>query len=143
MFVPDLNILVYAYNASAPKHALAAKWWEDQINGGATIGICWPVLQGFVRLLSGRQIVAEPYSSEELFGFIDGWLAWPSVRLLGTSDQTYSHFRKLVREHGISGAMTTDALIAAFALEHGAVLISNDTDFLRFREIRVLDPLSA
>ncbi len=142
MVIPDLNVLVYVYNASAPRHLLAVRWWEDQINGGASIGICWPVLQGFVRLLTGRQIVTDPYSPEEVFSLIDGWLAFPSVRLLGTTPQTYLNFRKLVQRYRISGSMTTDALIAALVLEHGAVLASNDTDFLRFREIRVLDPLS-
>jgi uncharacterized protein len=138
----DVNILVYAYNKSAPHHQQAAVWWEAQVNSAAPVGICWPVFQGFMRLLGGRHIVAEPYSAKELFKIAEDWWARPSVRLLGATSQTYARYRSLMENYALSGAMSTDALIAAFSLEHGATLFSNDTDFLRFRELRIKNPLA-
>ncbi len=140
MILPDVNVLIYAYNASAPLHREAVKWWEGHVNDGSSIGVCWPVFQGFVRLLGGRHVVAEPYSAQELFGIADEWWARPSVRLLSATEHTYSYFRRLMETYDLSGSMATDALIAAFALEHRGTLATNDTDFLRFRELSVVNP---
>ena len=135
-----MNVLIYAYNASAPLHRAAAQWWEEQVNGGSSVGVCWPVFQGFIRLLGERHVVEQPYSSEELFAIADEWWARPSIRLLSATDHTYRHFRRLMEAHGLSGSMATDALIPAFALEHRGTLATNDTDFLRFRELSVVNP---
>ena len=43
----------------------------------------------------------------------------------------------------ITGPLVTDAALAAFALEHGAVLCSTDRDFRRFRGLTLVDPLEA
>ncbi len=37
--------------------------------------------------------------------------------------------------------LSTDALIAAHALEHGGVVCSNDRDFGRFKGLRWINPL--
>jgi hypothetical protein len=41
-----------------------------------------------------------------------------------------------VREAGTAGNLTTDAHLAALAIEHGAELHSTDTDFARFAKLR-------
>lgn len=142
MKLPDTNLLVYAFNASAPHHRQAVAWWEEQLNGTGPVVVCWPVLQGFVRLLTGRHIVEEPYLASELLALIDQWWKRPNVRLLAPSQQTYSLFRGLMETHQLAGSASTDALIAAHALEHGATLVSNDTDFARFSGLRVFNPFT-
>ena len=49
--------------------------------------------------------------------------------------------RGLLRETGSAGNLTTDAHLAALAIEHGAELCSCDADFSRFAGLRWLDPL--
>ena len=141
MIVPDVNILVYAYNGSAPFHRKALDWWEATVNKGTPIGVCWPVFQGFVRLLGGRRVVVDPYSAEELFAIAEQWWIRPTVRLLAPTEATYAHFRSLMESYDLTGNMATDALIASFALEHRATLVTNDTDFQRFKELRLNNPL--
>lgn len=136
-----MNLLVYAFNRSAPQHSRAAAWWEQQVNGTQMVGIPWPVLQGFIRLLTGRQIVETPYTAHEIFEVVEEWWIRPSVRLLEPSRETYRLFRFLMESYNLAGSSSSDAVIASFALEHGARLASNDTDFLRFRELRVFNPL--
>lgn len=143
MIVPDANVLIYAFNASAPLHKEAAGWWEEQVNAARPIGICWPVFQAFVRLLTSRTIVERPYTAGQLFDLAEEWWERPTVRLLAPSSETYRLFRELVQTYKLSGGATTDALIAAFALEHSGRIISNDTDFLRFSELTVENPFVA
>ena len=40
--------------------------------------------------------------------------------------------RGLVEAHGAAGNLTTDAHLAALALEHGAEIVTFERDFLRF-----------
>jgi predicted nucleic acid-binding protein len=51
--------------------------------------------------------------------------------------------RGLLEPFGSAGNLTTDAHLAALAIEHGAELCSSDTDFSRFAGLRWADPLGA
>jgi predicted nucleic acid-binding protein len=42
---------------------------------------------------------------------------------------------------GTAGNLTSDAHLAALAIEHGATLYSADVDFSRFPGLRWVDPL--
>jgi len=33
MILPDLNLLLYAYNPYTAQHARAKQWWEQAMNG--------------------------------------------------------------------------------------------------------------
>jgi predicted nucleic acid-binding protein len=60
VIIPDLNLLVYAYNASAPHHASARHWWEDTVGGHQPVGIPWVVALGFLRILTSRVVMVQP-----------------------------------------------------------------------------------
>jgi hypothetical protein len=50
--------------------------------------------------------------------------------------------RELLSQSGTAGNLTTDAHLAALAIEHGAELCSTDTDFGRFQRLRWVNPLA-
>ena len=56
MIQPDLNLLIYAYNLSAPDHTAARSWWEDVMTWGMEVGL--PL--GFVRLMTNPRIIQPP-----------------------------------------------------------------------------------
>jgi predicted nucleic acid-binding protein len=43
---------------------------------------------------------------------------------------------QLLREAGTAGNLTTDAHLAALAIEHGAMIVTFDRDFARFDGVR-------
>jgi toxin-antitoxin system PIN domain toxin len=135
-------VLIFAYNASAPLHIKASGWWEREVNRRARLGISWPVFQAFLRLLTNPKIVEEPYTAAEIFAVAEGWWSRPNIELLEPTRETYKHFRHLMERYGLAGGISTDALIGAYAIEHGARVVTNDTDFLRFEEVRVLNPFT-
>jgi predicted nucleic acid-binding protein len=45
--------------------------------------------------------------------------------------------RELLEQAGTAGNLTTDAHLAALAIEHGATLATFDGDFHRFSELRL------
>ena len=48
----------------------------------------------------------------------------------------------LLRSAGVAGNLTTDAHLAALAIEHGATVLSFDRDFARFEGVRWTLPTS-
>jgi predicted nucleic acid-binding protein len=51
--------------------------------------------------------------------------------------------RLLIQDAGTAGHLTSDAHLAALAIEHNCLLCSADSDFRRFAGLRFSNPLSA
>jgi len=133
---------MYAYNKSANEHLASKLWWEETLNSNQFVGIPWIVYLGFLRIMSGRNIILNPYSQKELITITNSWFEISSVRLLEASEETRSLLEELILKHSLSGSIISDAVIAALSIEHKATLCSNDTDFLRFEQIKLVNPLS-
>lgn len=41
MIIPDVNLLVYAYNSDAPHHQQAKMRWEQGVRGRQPVAIPW------------------------------------------------------------------------------------------------------
>lgn len=143
MIVPDVNMLVYAYNSSSVHHDAATEWWKRCMTGNEAIGLPTVVLFGFVRICTNPRIFQSPLTVEEASGRVESWLARTQVRLIEPSAHHVGDVLALLRETGTAGNLTTDAQIAVLARQENAVLHSNDTDFLRFPGIRWHNPLTA
>ncbi|MFW6197578.1 MAG: TA system VapC family ribonuclease toxin, partial [Myxococcota bacterium] len=73
---------------------------------------------------------------------VDGWLERPNVVSLREGDDHWEILRSLLAETGTGGNLTTDAHLAALAIEHGCELCSTDSDFARFPRVRWRNPLA-
>lgn len=141
MIVPDINLLVYAYNQRAPRHTAARKWWEDTLNGGIPVGLPWAVSCGFIRIMSHPAILDPPQEVSRAVGLVRAWLERPVVQVLEPGPRHLEILARLLAGLGVGGNLTTDAHLAAIAIEHQCELQSNDTDFARFPGLRWRDPL--
>lgn len=141
MKLPDVNLLLYALDETSPHHARARSWLEDLLSGTEPAGFAWSVLLAFVRLSTRSQVFTNPLSPAESFDVIEGWLAQPCAILLHPTERHLAVLRGLVEPLGTAGNITTDAHLAALAIEHGAEVCSADADFGRFRGLRRINPL--
>lgn len=141
MIVPDLNLLIYAHNAADHRHVAARTWWEDCVNGDEPVGLAWVTVMGFVRLTTSRQVLVVPLPVGTALGVVEGWLAQPIIRLLVPGRHHAQHCFGFLRKLGVGGNLTTDAHLAALALDYQAELHSSDTDFARFPGLRWCNPL--
>ena len=41
MILPDVNLLLHAYNSESPRHAAARAWWETLLNGTRPVALSW------------------------------------------------------------------------------------------------------
>lgn len=141
MKVVDLNLLLYAINEDAPQHPKARRWWESTLNGDEQVGLAWPVVLGFLRLCTRGGIVPRPLTPRQALDTVGDWVAHPLVVLLLPGDGHWTLLRGLIESTGLAGNLTTDAHLAALALEYDATLYSTDTDFSRFSSLRFKNPL--
>jgi toxin-antitoxin system PIN domain toxin len=138
----DLNILLYAINADSPHHRAAKTWIEDTIGGVETVALPWIVILGFLRIATSRHIFAKPLAPEDAVAVVDGWLGRSNVVALSAGPEHWRILRQLVSGAGTAGNLTTDAHLAALAIEHGCELCSTDADFGRFPQLAWINPLS-
>lgn len=141
MILPDLNLLVYAYNSDAPAHTQAKVWWESTLSDNMPVGLPWVVILGFLRLMTSRRVVVDPMTTQEAIGHIRSWLERPQVQVLVPGPSHLNLLDNLTRDSQASGDLTTDIHLAALAIENQAELHTNDRDFSRFPGLRWTNPL--
>lgn len=141
MILPDVNLLVYAHDETSRHHSKARQWWEDQLNGSRMIGLSWVAVLGFIRLLTNPRIFQNPFSPSEILAIIGTWLEQPHVKIIHPSEQHFKILTSLLERIGTAGNLTTDAHLAALAIERGLVLQTTDSDFTRFPGLKWNNPL--
>jgi hypothetical protein len=138
----DLNILIYAVNSDSPQHARARAWLEDVLSGDETVALPWTVLLGFLRITTNPRVLSRPISAAQAMQIVDGWVAQPAVVVLSPGRDHWRILRSLLEATGVAGNLTTDAHLAALAMESGCELCSTDSDFGRFAKLRWTNPLA-
>ena len=143
MILVDANLLIYAVDQDAPHHKAARKWVEGAFSGSITVGLSWSVILAFLRLTTRPGILRRPMSPESAVGFIDEWLSLKTVEIVVPGDRHWAIFRSLLKTAGTAGNLTSDAQLAALAIERGATVFSADADFGRFNGLLHLNPLKS
>lgn len=136
MKILDVNVLLYACNAQSAHHDASRRWLEMAMNGEESIGISWPVIVGFLRMSTHPSIFERPLSSEAALAQVEDWLAVPLVSLVSEKREHWQVLRNLIVSLGAVNNLIPDAHLAALAITHGATLVSYDSDFGRFPELR-------
>lgn len=141
MIIPDINLLLYAYNADLPQHSAAKVWLEEVMSEGKMFAIPWVVICGFIRLSTMRGVFAKPLKMSESCSICDSWLSRSHVSILDPGPNHFSILQNLLVGANANGNLVTDAHIASLAIEYKAELHSNDNDFSRFPGLLWVNPL--
>jgi toxin-antitoxin system PIN domain toxin len=137
----DANILLYAYDRSSPHNADARKWLETALSGLAPIAFCWPTILAFLRIATHRKAMARPLAVADARKIVESWLEQPISTIVAPTERHWAILSSLLISGQASGALVSDAHLAALAIEHGATLVTNDRDFARFPGLDVEYPL--
>ena len=142
MILIDANLLIYSVDRDSPHHAPARRWLEETLSGSESVGIAWIAALAFIRITTHPAVMRKPLSAESAIGYVDEWLAQPYVIAIGPGEQHWPILRNLMTASGTAGNLTSDAHLAALAIEHGATVASADNDFRRFAGVTHLNPLA-
>ncbi len=141
MIIPDLNLIIYAHDPLSSRHSAAVRWWADLLNSKRPVGLAWVTILGFLRLSTHPRLIANPMTPQEAMARVKSWLVVPSVRIVTPGEEHARHFFDLIESVGVAGNLTTDAHLAAIAIEYQAELASTDADFGRFPGLRWMNPI--
>jgi len=142
MIIPDINLLLYAYDSASRFHAKAAAWWQRYLSGTEPVGLPHVIAFGFMRIGTSARAFTQPLTASEATGHVRSWLRQSVVQVLDAGPNHLEQVLRLLETIGTAGNLVSDAQIAAVAIEHGAVLHTADTDFMRFPGMRWFNPLS-
>jgi toxin-antitoxin system PIN domain toxin len=138
----DANLLIYAINADAPRHAAARDWLEVTLSGATEVGLAWVAVLAFLRITTRSGILDRPLAPADALAVVDGWFRQPFVKPICPGPNHWPLLCQLLTATGTAGNLTTDTHLAALALEHGCTIYSADYDFRRFPGVVHIDPLA-
>jgi uncharacterized protein len=138
----DANLLVYAHVASFTQHSRARDWLDEQLDGSAQVGLPWPSLLAFLRLVTNPRVFEQPETSMEAWDQVIDWLNCEPAWIPQPGPRHAGLLGELLALPGIRADLVPDAHLAALALEHGLTLCSTDGDFARFPNLRWMNPLA-
>jgi toxin-antitoxin system PIN domain toxin len=130
--LPDVNILLHAANPESPQHPISRAWLEAALASTAGVAFAWVVILGFLRISTKRGAYPHPLAIENALRFVRTCLSSPTARIVHPTEQHEALLERLLLAVGTAGDLTTDAHLAALAIEHDATLTSFDRDFARF-----------
>jgi uncharacterized protein len=137
----DANLLIYAYFSASPQHQHARDWLDEQLNGFARVGLPWPSLLAFVRLVTNPRIFRQATSPTDAWRQVLDWLDCEPVWIPQPTERHAEVLGSMISLPGMNANLVVDAHLAALAIEHGLTLCSSDGDFARFPELRWTNPL--
>jgi toxin-antitoxin system PIN domain toxin len=136
MILPDVNTLLYAVNSSSDQHAAALKALRQGFADPLGVAFAWTALLAFLRLSTRRGIFPNPLSVDDALRVVEHWLRHPQAQVVHPGEHHAQIIGRLLKSAGTAGNLTTDAHLAALAIEHGATILSFDRDFARFDGVR-------
>lgn len=142
MILVDANLLVYAHTASSPYHHPSRDWLDMQLNGAARVGLPWPSLLAFLRLVTNPRVRSPHLMMADAWKQVEAWLSCEVTWVPHPTARHAEILGEFLSLPGTGSKLVPDAHLAALAIEHGLVLCSADRDFAGFPGLRWLNPLS-
>jgi toxin-antitoxin system PIN domain toxin len=141
LILVDANLLLYAYHPRAAQHETSRRWLEGALSGTDLVRFAWLTLWAFLRIATNSRVFERPMTMAEAEAAVAAWLARPIAGILDPGDRHWSILKGLIRDGQATGPLVMDAVLAAIAVEHGAVLYTTDRDFSRFSGLQWRNPL--
>lgn len=140
----DANILLYAVNTDSQYHIQAKTFIESCAANDESWYFSWPVIHAFIRTSTHQKIMIKPLAPREATAFIDQFLQLPQVQIMGENELDFwDIYRKEIESAHLRGNQIPDAIIVSIMKSHGIrTIYTKDRDFLCFKDIKVIDPLT-
>jgi len=140
MILPDVNVLVYALHGDSPFHDHARKWLETALVGQESIAIWDVTFASAYRVLTNPRMGPAWSDPQTVLAGLAGIRMAPACVPISTGERFWDVFSSVSVEAQVRGALASDAMIAALAIEHGCRLATFDQDFSRFKALNWFKP---
>ena len=117
---------------NAEPHDRPRRWLDNSLAGNEIGCVLLGCLLAFLRLTTNRPSFPAALPVGVACDQVEDWLTRPAAVVVEPTTRHASILRGLLDQSGTAGNLTTDAHIAALAIEHGAEVVTFDRDFARF-----------
>ena len=142
MILLDANLLIYAHARTFAQHVAAREWLDAQLNGTTRVGLPWPSLLAFLRIVTNPRLFERPEPMADAWKQVRAWLSSAVAWIPTATDRHAEVLQSLLATPGVYANLVPDAHLAALAIEHGLILCSTDADFARFDRLTWRNPLA-
>jgi toxin-antitoxin system PIN domain toxin len=133
MYMPDVNVLVYAHRSDEPVHEFYRQWLEDTLSSSTPLALSALAAGGFLRVVTNAKVYATPTPVETALAALDAISSHPNCVYVGTgSEEHLERLATLCRAVSATGKRAADAQHAAVAMGAGACWVTRDRDFRIF-----------
>ncbi len=136
----DANLLLWAHHRGFAQHERTREWLAFALTEIPIVGIPWPSVLAFLRISTHPRALERPLDMETAWTVAQGWLSRPNVSTPAPTERHADLLGQMLISGRAAGNHTTDAHLAALAIEWGLVLVSADRDFARYPGLRWHDP---
>lgn len=132
MILCDVGVLLHAMVRNAEHHEVCRRELDRLRSTPRNMAVSELVLAAVLRIGTNPRIFEPCPTVDEVFEYVDALRKPPEVRRVVPGPRHWTIFQDLIRTTGIRGSDTTDAYLAALALEHGCEWWTTDAGFERF-----------
>lgn len=141
----DTNIFVYATYSSFPQFRIARDFLKLCVEGTDLWYVSWGVVYEYLRVVTHRQIFPEETLSFDLaLANVLQFSSSPHVEFIAETADHPKALENLKKENSsLAGNILHDAHLVVLMREHDlSTIYTADTDFHRFKNISVTNPLN-
>jgi uncharacterized protein len=128
----DVGVLLQAFMPLSKHHERCRTRVEAVMDSGEPFGVSDIVLAAVVRIATNGKVFRPAASTQRAFEFASVLREHGRAVQIAPGARHWGIFRDLVAATGTRGSDTTDAYLAAMAMEHGCEWWTTDADFGRF-----------
>jgi uncharacterized protein len=137
----DVNVLVYAADETSHRHERSRALLEHVATRPAITYLFWPVLLGYLRIITHPAILESPLTPQAAMDDIDDLITRPQIVTPGEGDAFWRTYQSVAAQVSPRGTLVPDSHVVALMRENGVTTIwSNDRDLRKFDGITVRDP---
>jgi hypothetical protein len=136
MILCDVGVLLHAMVQRSAHHDVCRRELERLRSNPRDMALSELVLAAVVRIGTNPRIYQPCPTTNEVFAFVDALRSQAEARRISPGPRHWTIFKDLILGTGIRGADTTDAYLAALAIEHACEWWTTDQDFARFPGLR-------
>ena len=140
-YLLDANVLINAFRADAPTHAVNRAWLTRTLQAGEAVYASAIVEVALLRITTLPKLGPLAAPPAQVFAFLNALHALPNYRRLELEPGQFGGFEQTVQTLALSGNDLNDAYLAALAEGHNLTLVTADRGFGRFAGVKVLNPV--
>jgi predicted nucleic acid-binding protein len=103
-----------------------ARLARQKLNASARVGLPWPSLLAFLRLITNPRVFEHPEPMRDAWQQVPNWLASDAAWIPQPTERHTDVLCEFLALSGVHGSLVPDAHLAALAVEHGLTAFAAD-----------------